>query len=367
MKILLTAGTWNLIKNDDNTYGKKSGLIEKMYNELKKEKDFAISYFNGGNYNNLKELVLSAKDYDIVFWMANVPNELEKVRNVKTINPTALVIGSKKNHYILESDKMEYTFVEILNKSLIQRNNLTIEFMKLKNKDSFKMLLFDPLGTSWYEGFDIYKLVENIIKRIRFIITTKRERTYKVEGITNIIDNKEFFEYVKEVAQIFHNTIEHANGVTRFLGNASYRIPGNNHIFVTERDLDKTLINTSTIVESFLSNNKVYYYGDKKPSKDTVVQTRLYEILPNINYIVHSHCYANGGYFTNMPVPCGALDEIDEVLEVIKCNYNNDYKLKYYKINLKGHGCLIFGNSIDDLKKSKFITRHLPEYLGDTL
>ena len=82
-------------------------------------------------------------------------------------------------------------------------------------------------------------------------------------------------------------------------------------------------------------------------------------MFPNINYIIHSHCY-----FTNTPVPCGILDEIDEVLEVVKNNYNNDLTKNYYKINLKCQGCLILANSLKDLKESKYITRHLPEKLN---
>lgn len=355
MKVLLTAGTWDL--ND----GKKSGLIDKMYNLLKVDNDLEIDYYNGGNYNNLKLLVDRANDYEVIFWMANVPNELEKVRDVKKVNPFAIVIGSKRNHFDYNLNKMEYTFVEILNKSLLQRNNLTIEFSKLKDEDKFKMLLFDPLGTSWYEGYDLDKLVKNMMDRIKFIITTRRERTYKVYGGSLIPENEEFFKYVRDVAEIFHKTIEHADGVTRFLGNASFRKYGK--IFVTRRDVDKAKINKENFVEAYLEDDKVYYYGDYKPSKDTVVQTRLYEMFPNINYIVHSHCYAENGFFTNMPVPCGALDEIDEVLEVIKNDYNNDFTLNYYKINLKGHGCLIFGNSIEDLEKTNYITRHLPETL----
>ena len=357
MKVLLTAGTFDL------NGGKKSGLIEKMYLKLKEYTNYDIDYYNGGYYDDLKKYVESAKNYEIIFWMANVPNELEKVRDVKNVNPLALVVGSKRNHYDKEKGRVEYTFVEILNKSLIQRNNLTIEFSLLKDKNIFKTLLFDPLGTSWYEGYDLDKLVKKMLNRINFIMSTKREHTFKSLGISEIPENEKFFEYVRDVATIFHNTIEHAEGVTKFLGNASFR--QNNKIYVTRRDVDKSLINKENFVECYLDRDKVYYYGDYKPSKDTVVQTRLYKMLPNINYIVHSHCYTKDGFFTSIPVPCGALDEIDEVLEVIKRYYNNNFNLDYYKINLKGHGCLILGKKLEDLKRTEYITRHLPEKLWE--
>lgn len=371
MKILLVGGSFDL------NNGKESGLIKKMSSYIK-EKSYDLTVYNGGHYNDLKNIINSAKEYEVIFWMASVPNDLPKIRNVKTINPYALVIGSKRN------DNEKYSFVEILNRALEQRNNLTIEFSKENNR--FKMLVFDPLGSSWYKGTDLNECLDTLLNRVEFLLTTRREHTYKIDKTSAIPDNEEFFEYVRNVAEIFHKTIEHSDDVTKLLGNASYRVPNNNHIFVTERDINKAVINKETIVEVFLDNDKersdltkfskensrdevsvdkVYYYGDKKPSKDTVVQVRLYKMFSNINYIVHSHCFVEGGYFTNNSVPCGSLDEIDEVLEVIKNFYNNDFSLDYYKINLKGHGCLILGNNIDILKKSKYITRHLPENLEE--
>ena len=82
-------------------------------------------------------------------------------------------------------------------------------------------------------------------------------------------------------------------------------------------------------------------------------------------YIVHSHCYIKSGFFTSVPVPCGALDEIDEVLKVIKQYYKNNFTLDYYKVNLKGHRCLILGKEIEDLKITEYIARNLPEKLWE--
>lgn len=348
MKILLTAGTW------DNDGGKSSSLMNKMHDLLKKENDFDITFYNGGYYEKLNEIVMTAKEYEVILWMAKVPEELEPVRFVKTVNPMATVIGSKKNI------NNELSFVDILNKTLLQRNNLSIMFSKNEDEYKYKMLLFDPLGTSWYEGYDISALTTVMVDRIRFILTTRREKTFKVNGTHEVPNNEEFFSYVRNVAEIFHKTIEHADGVTRFLGNASFR--GSDVIYVTRRDVDKSLIDKDNFVAAFLGeDDKVHYYGDYKPSKDTVVQTRLYKMFPNINFIIHSHCYAKDASFTKTPVPCGALDEIDEVLDVVKDNYNNDYSLNYYKFNLNGHGCLIFANSIELLKETEYVTRHLPE------
>ena len=54
---------------------------------------------------------------------------------------------------------------------------------------------------------------------------------------------------------------------------------------------------------------------------DTPVQVRLYKTIPHINYIVHGHVYVKGAPFTKEAIPCGALEEVDEIMELI---YNSN-------------------------------------------
>ena len=350
MKVLLVGGSW------DKVGGKPSGLINKMYDELVKlynKKN--ITFINGGNYDALEKIIKTAPKYDVIYWMAYVPNDLSKVRDIKKENPYAIVIGSKRN------DNNKYSFVEILNMALLQRHNLTIEFSK--KEDKFNMLVFDPLGTSWYNGNDLKEMIKALNNRIEFILTTRREHTYKASGSIDIPDNEEFLKYVRYASNVFQDTIEHAPGVTRFLGNASFISDDRKYVYVSERDVDKCNIDKKHFVCTYEEEGKVYYLGDAKPSKDAVVQIRLYKSLKNIKYIIHSHCYVKAAPFTNVPVPCGALDEIDEVMDVVNKHYNN-LELDYYAVNLKGHGCLIMSGSIDKLFDTKFVTRALPEYLN---
>lgn len=348
-KILIVGGTFDL------NSGKESGFIKKMYLELLKYTD-NITLVNGGNYNKLQSILDSVKNYNTVFWLANVDNSLPKVRNVKGINPYVTMIGSKRN------DNNKYQFVDILNRSLMERHNLTIVFSKDINE--FKMLLYDPLGVKWYEGGSISDLVENLYKRLVFITNARREHTYRIEGEKDIPNNLEFFSFVREAAEVFHQTIDHTEGVTKFMGNASFR--GNDgFIYVSKRDVDKSKIDQDNFVVCKLDNNTLYYYGDTKPSKDTISQANLYNLFPNINYMIHSHCYAKGGKYTEMPVPCGSLNEIDEIVKVIEKDYDGNYDLPLYIINYLGHGCLLLSNSVTDLKKISFIPRTFPEELSN--
>lgn len=346
-KILIVGGTWDL------NGGKKSGFIKKFYTELVTYNK-NITYLNGGNYNDLQTILNSVKDYNVVCWFANVDNSLPKVRSVKKINPYTILIGSKRN------DNNKYSFVDVLNKTLIERHNLSIEFSK--QEGIYKMRLFDPLGTKWYEGTSISDLVQNLYKRLLFISNAKREHTYNTEGQMEIPNNEEFFCFVREAAEIFHKTIDHSKGVTKFMGNASFR-GKDGYIFVSKRDVDKSKIDQNNFVACRLDNGILYYYGDTKPSKDTISQANLYNIFPNVNYMIHSHCYAIDGKYTEMPVPCGSLDEIDEITKVIDKEYDGNYGLNLYRINYLGHGCLLLANSISDLKTTSFIPRPFPEEL----
>lgn len=349
MKVLFVAGTW------DKEGGRPSGLITKLYISLVKYVDTKdVSYFNGGHYDRLEDILSEASKYDVAFWMPNVPNDLPKVRDIKKVNPYVLFIGSKRN---IDN---EYSFVDVLNRTLEQRHNLSIMFSKSHENREYDMTLFDPLGTAWYVGKDTDELMKSLVNRVRFLLTTTRKRTFKVDGETVTIPNDtEFIEYVREVAEIFHKTIQHSDGVTRFLGNSSFRGEGN-LIYVSERDVDKSTIDINHFVAAYTENDKTYYYGDKKPSKDTIVQTYLYKKFQNINYIVHSHCYAENGAWTKTPVPCGSLDELGEIDYAMK-EYNYDYNKTYYKFNLIGHGCLILGTTLEEMKQTKYITRQLPE------
>ncbi len=346
-RILIIGGDWDL------KGGKPSGFVRKFKDEMSKYTN-NITYYNGGNYNDVESILNTASEYNVVFWFLHVDNSLPKVRDIKRINPHIIYVGSKRN------DDNKYPFVEVLNRSLMERHNLTIQFSK--EGDIFKTMLFDPLGTMWYDGTDISKLVEHSYKRISFLLTMRREHTFSSNQENTVPSNPEFIEYVHEAADTFHESIEHTEGVTRFMGNASFR-GKDEKIYVSKRDADKSEIDSDNFITCYLKDNKLYYDGDNKPSKDAVVQAHLYKLFPNINYIIHSHCYAEGGFYTTIPVPCGSLNELDEIFDVVKRYYGDRYDLPYYKINYLGHGCLLLARNIEDLKRTSFVKRHLPEKL----
>lgn len=380
------------------TYGKASGLATKVIKELIPHAS-VLKFVNGGYYPDLQSLLDSAKNFDIVFWWANVANDLPKIRDVKEAAPHVMLITSKRN------DNNKYSFMELNQKALASKSNLVFEFSKivpivspaLDNTPVFKMRVFDPLGCLWYDGTDIHDCVERAMQRLDFISNITRQKTTKIdtdnglvlkwyfdcfeqkqnpsEKRVNIPDEQGFVNLVKSYAEVFHDIMKPAPNVTRFLGNCSMKpnppqvgrcskgMPSfrkDGFVFVSRRNVDKEYLTLEHFVPTYLENNEVYYCGDYKPSVDTPIQLRLYDKLPNIHYMIHAHVYVKDGVFTAYPIPCGAIEEVDEVIETIKREYNSLNETKYI-LNLKGHGSLIMGETIDDLRDVQYYGRTLPE------
>lgn len=346
-RILVVGGSF------DENGGKPSGLVKKFAESL-----HADTVYNGGYYHDLPQILQSVVNYGIVLWWANVPNDYDKIRDVKKVNPKVMLVTSKRN------DDEKYSFAELISRSLEQKANLTMEFSK--SDSLYKMRLFDPLGTVWYEGHNIDDCVYSMKNRLQFLATITRQPSICVGEKIQAPDKNEFYEYIRECAEIFHNLINPAKGTTRFLGNSSFRCQrgfpsfrSENGIFVSRRNVDKRYIDRDAFVLTYLDENgHVAYFGEDKPSVDTPIQLRLYRLFPNINYMIHAHCYVDGGIFTKTPIPCGGVEEVREVTQVI-----SDTTGTKYGINLIGHGCIIMGQTVEDLKTFSFVKRPMPEKL----
>lgn len=374
-KILFVGGTWDL------DGGKSSSIVQKFASALSN-----VDVYNGGNYNDLESILDKVKDYNIVLWWANVPNDLPKVRDVKEINYKTMLVSSKNN----TDDR--YTFQDLLQRSFALKSNLVIEFKRLDK--IYQMRLFDPLGNVWYEGTDIKSCADELIKRLTFIKSIKREsivsseenngalawffnmfkqEMYHDDESVVIPIKEDFLRIVKGYATKLAEATFETKDVKRFLGNASFRCPKGfpsfregKYIFVSRRNINKEYITIDDFVPVYLDDNKIYYHGDFKPSVDTPIQVRLYNKLPNINYMIHTHCYIKDASYTDVALPCGAIEEVDEIINAIKKNYDNDLNRDFYVINLKGHGSIMMSNEPKRLETVEIIGRHLPEVIYES-
>lgn len=359
-KIMLVGGTF------DYAGGKPSGLVEQMSAVLNST-FLEPTYYNGGFVDELHSQILpQVAAHDIVIWMPNVPNDAPKMRNVKEINPRAMLISSKRN------DNQKYAFSELINRALQQKSNLVIEFAKM-DAGNFTMRVFDPLGTLWYQGEDIIAMTKATCQRAYELMHFTRMPSVQVGDAKEAPDQPAFFEFARDCSDIFHNLINPDAGVTRFLGNMSFRCQNgfpsyrgdDGLIYVSRRNVDKRYINAASFVATYRGENgEVCYYGEHKPSVDTPIQQRLYELFPQMNYMLHAHCYIElpDTVRTAHPVPCGALEEVQEIINATMYNGMQDNKL--ITINLVGHGSIIMAASMDEINRipyDAFKSRPMPE------
>lgn len=372
-KVLFVGGTF------DNEGGRPSKLIDSLSKEIMEADRYKVTLFNGGLVTSLHNIILpSVVNYDVVLWFANVPNDADKLRDVKAINPKCILVTSKRN------DDSKYTFAELISRALAIKANLTIEFSK--DPDGlFNMMLFDPLGNVFYDGFEVTALCEALTNRVSKLLTFTRVPTIQEIALPmpEVPEETDFFEFAHDCADIFHNLIRPAKETERFLGNMSFRCQNgfpsfrgeNGIIYVSRRNVDKSDINVQSFVPTYLDENMTTkYFGDSKPSVDTPVQLRLYKLFPWANYMLHAHCYVDITGIpdtilisTKRPIPCGALEEVDEICNAVSSYPYNSCGPRLLAINLKGHGCILIAKDVEILKElqkykdSCFVQRPTPE------
>lgn len=368
MKILIVGGSF------DHNGGRPSSLVDKFVKEIDKyliqyyiktkEKN-NLNIYNGGYFKSIEAILEDCKNADVVLWWANVPNDYPKIRDVKEINPKCMLVTSKRN------DNEKYNFSELINRALGAKANLCIEFSK-GNDGIFNMMVFDPLGNNWYSGSSIEECTKEMMNRLLFLKDITRQGCKQVDDFIEIPNEEKFFDLIKENAEVFHELINPAPGVTRFLGNSSFRcqrgfpsFKKDKIVYMSQRNVDKRYIGKEAFVPVYLENGNIFYQGEKKPSVDTPIQLRLYDKLPNIQYMMHSHVYIEGAPFTKNMVPCGGIEEVDEVLNTILEEYGT-LDAPFYAINLIGHGSIVMGKEVELMKDIPYISRIVPENIYDT-
>ena len=349
-KILMVGGTW------DKSGGKPSHLFDKLYHAI--PDNYTTKLFNGGNYESLHQILEWTSEFDCVFWMPNVNNELAKVRNVKTYAPKTMLITSKRN------DDNKYDTEDIILRALETKANLLIEFSRCDNY--FNMRIIDPLGNIWCKSNDVKTIATATINRLEFLMSMTREKSYQVGNVTYKLHQPAFVQKVRMIAETIQELTPEPDDAPRFLGNASFRdtrcmktFPSyreNNCIYVSKRNVSKHFLDENDFVPVKLENEKLLYLGDHKPSVDTPIQVRLYQALPNINYMIHTHCYVKDAPFTCECIPCGALEEVEQVLNTIE-----DRDVIFHVVNLRGHGSIIMSDNIEKFDDIKFYRRPMPE------
>lgn len=344
MSILIVAGKF------DMDGGRPSGYIEKLAKHVPK-----ADLINGGHYDELPAIVLGARPFKSVWWFADVPNDLPKVvKNLKDAIPHSVLVISKNNM------DQKYQYIDLVGRMFQARANLS---MIVESHAPFQISVIDPLGNMYLEReTDVAKVAKALVDRVNALIDFTRMGSKQIGDAIEVPDEAEFFDLIRGYATRFHELV-HGVNPSRLLGNASFRCTrggfpaflSDGKLFISKRNLDKREIGRDGFVAIEPSYSDVIaYYGERKPSVDAPIQRALFNALPWAKYMLHSHTYIDGAPFTDSRVPCGALEEVPEVVKLV----TEDDKLY---VNLTGHGCLAIGSKIEHMRGIPFIQRTFPE------
>lgn len=58
--------------------------------------------------------------------------------------------------------------------------------------------------------------------------------------------------------------------------------------------------------------------------------------------MIHSHCYIENAPYTEMSVPCGAIEEVDEILNVIRNYYDNNFNKTIIGWEILYSNCILY-------------------------
>jgi hypothetical protein len=364
MKTLIVVGDFNDQGGHESKFGKEFAAEYINQGSINDGiKSYECTVHNGGCFSDLE--AIDFREYNTIVWFANVPNDKPKlVRSIKETNPKCMLVTSKRN------DLGKYSLTQLLGRALQTKSNLFVEF-KLDstfgslNITTIVATVYDPLGNCFVKlVWHIPTLVSTLLRRLRELRSFTRVGSHQLgEAIPFPTDEcgAEFFNPVRRYADTFHTLIDAPT--ERFLGNVSFRCThgfpsfrSKAAIFVSKRNIDKRGIDEHGFVAVRETPQGVGYYGLNKPSVDTPIQLALYATYRRINFMLHSHTYVKNAPFTGKIIPCGAIEEVDEIRSLIpsaECNW--------FFINLLGHGSICAVEDPAMWANIPYIARPMPE------
>lgn len=344
------------------TFDAKGGHPSKIVGKLAEHLKWPV--LNGGTLEDL--LSADVKSADTLLWMPNISNDEEKILpRLKQENPKLLLISSKR---VIEKQYKEF---EVIGRLLKSHSNLGIMVTEDEPK-KFRFKLLDPLGNQYIDTNDIAELAAALSNRVREMKALTRVGSVCVdEGTVPAFDiDTAFIGTIKFFGDEFSRYVNAINP-ERFLGNAAARTTDritrcchgfpamrapDDHYLISRRNVDKALFSKEDFIVVTADEGKVHYFGSKKPSVDAPIQIRLLNHYGKVNYMIHGHVYIEGAPTTKHKVPCGHIEEFNEITEIFQNPDSSDFA-----INLKGHGCLMMASDLSYFKSVKLKARPFPE------
>ena len=324
----------------DEYGGKRSEVVNIAFKSIRSD----IEYHNGGHFSQLEKIIAKIHNFELIYWFADVSNDKPKlIQEIKKKNETCVLVTSKRNFG-------EYTFNDIVAHGLRNKSNLMVEISK--QGERFNGRILDPLGNVFLDYEEDFGIVGKVVeKRGEELLGYTRVRSERIDGSASVPNEEEFFRKVRYCGDLFDRISPHKNG-DRYFGNASFT--DGKMVYMSRRNIDKKDMKREGFVP-LLPGLPVRYSGNK-PSVDAQVQLKLYEHYRNARYIIHGHVFVAGAQFTDRIVPCGAIEEAEDVIKT-----HPDPADINFAVNLRGHGTVVIADNLGLFEKLAYRERNLPE------
>ena len=290
------------------------------------------------------------------------------IKMIKELSPRTFLVGFKLLNDVPEEHLFDVGF-DLLRKNkcnLVVANDLA----NIRNGNHRALIVYPEKSYDTVEGKNkiASKLVETINKRA-FVGHPKSVRV----GINNLTDkDKEvshsFVEMMETGYRLYQKgylpeVINHdRTDVIGTYGNMSTRL-SDNRILITSRNVHKGKLSPTDVslihnVDENIENAdakdnvyaKVYYSSDLKPSIDTAIHAKIYEIT-KANAIIHIHTdkIFLGYPYINEQFPCGSMEECDAIIAAIERVHATVNDPEYtHVVQMKKHGLIIAGKDLKD-------------------
>ncbi len=347
----------------DDKGGKPSKYMAKIIDAFMFSTKFlSIDVINGGTLVDIDKAFDRAYSANVILWFANIVGENDRLKErfnlLKENNQSAILFISKNN---LDN---RYSEIHLIGRCLKAHAQRLLEITadnKLYSRKLFIARLFDPLGNIYggYNGrinnsTDVGRLLSKHIDNLLNITRIRSKSIGEHKIVSHSDDINRFCELSRVVGIRLHQVMQTEFNSHRFFGNVSFRcengFPAINNdglIYVSPRNVNKQELMADQFIACEIDSSFVRYYGSRKPSIDAPIQIELFKKHPELKFMLHGHAYLNGAPFTEKILPCGAIEEVNEIEEIIKINTTNDIHV----VNLRGHGFLIASNNVSIMEE----------------
>lgn len=329
---VIVGGTW------DENGGRPSGVVAKLAEELR-----ATKVYNGGHIADLP--TASLRDFPLIVWMPKIPNDEEKRYPIK--GRGAVLICSKVM-------REGYTRADSVSRIFRMHANAVIEVhWEQESSERWKALLGlrDAMANWWSPpSASLPDVVQGIMDLYWWTKGSIRVGSRRVDrrdsGQLDLL-----MDLTHKVADKVENSIGE-----RYFGNVSTRcqslFPGaradSGRVLISPRNTDKRRLEADdmVLVDIACPENRVHYYGDRKPSVDTPVQLWIFRSFREINFMIHGHARVKGARDSDSYYPCGDMREAYDIQGLIDAGLAHHH---CGAINLLNHGFLLYSKTIEGM------------------